>query len=168
VRSSGRLLSRLHDPARDAGRLRSWSTRRSPTKRDRPLDESGAGLVGTFAGVLAFIVFLLFAVQLLFNLYATSAVTAAGLDAARVVAAERVDHADSAAVQAAKNQAEAKARAVLGRYGDKVSFQWVVGEDVVQLHLRVTNPRVFFGRLDSAIGFDTIDRTINVRVEKFR
>lgn len=130
--------------------------------------ERGAGLVGTFAGALAFIVFLLFAVQLLFNLYATSAVTAAGLDAARLVAAERVDHTDPAAVQAARVQAEAKARTVLGRYGNHVSFGWRVGDDVVQLHLRVRNPRVFFGGLDSAIGFDTVDRTIRVRVERYR
>ena len=53
--------------------------------------------MGTFAGVLVFLVFLLFAVQLLFNLYATSAVTAAGLDAARVVAAQQVDHTSAAA-----------------------------------------------------------------------
>ncbi len=128
----------------------------------------GSGLVGTFAGALAFIVFLLFAVQLLFNLYATSAVTAAGLDAARVVAAERVDHSDPTAVEAAKAEAEAKARAVLGRYGDNVSFAWHVDDDFVQVHLRVRNPRVFFGRLDSAIGFDTVDRTIKVRVESYR
>lgn len=130
--------------------------------------ERGAGLVSTFAGVLVFVVFLLFAVQLLFNLYATSAVTAAGLDAARVVAGHQVDHADAAGVQAAQAQAEAKARAVLGRYGDHVSFGWRITADVVQLHVRVRNPRVFFGRLDSAIGFDTVDRTVNVRVERYR
>jgi hypothetical protein len=134
----------------------------------RRVDERGAGLIGTFAGVLAFIVFLLFAVQLLFNLYATSAVTAAGLDAARVVAAQRVDHSNAGSVRAAKGQAESKARSVLGRYGHKVSFTWQVDDDVVRLHLRVTNPRVFFGHLDAAIGFDRIDRTITVRVEKLR
>jgi hypothetical protein len=130
--------------------------------------ERGAGLVGTFAGVLAFIVFLLFAVQLLFNLYATSAVTAAGLDAARVVAAGQVDHSDPVFLQAATVRAEAKARAVLGRYGDHVSFGWQIDNEFVQLHLRVKNPRVFFGRLDRAIGFDTFDRTVKVRVEKNR
>lgn len=140
----------------------------APTLGRQADDERGAGLVSTFAGVLVFIVFLLFAVQLLFNLYATSALTAAGLDAARVVAAERVDHADPAGVQAATARAEAKARSVLGRYGNHVTFGWQIDDDFVRLHLRVTNPRVFFGRLDSAIGFDTVDRTIQVRVEKYR
>ncbi len=140
----------------------------APVTLPRAGDERGAGLVSTFAGVLVFIVFLLFAVQLLFNLYATSAVTAAGLDAARIVAAERVYHSDPAGVQAATADAEVKARAVLGRYGNHVSFGWQVGDEFVRLHLRVTNPRVFFGRLDSAIGFDTVDRTVQVRVEKYR
>ncbi|MDQ6696583.1 MAG: hypothetical protein M3Z46_03895 [Actinomycetota bacterium] len=140
----------------------------APTAHRNGDDERGAGLVGTFAGVLVFIVFLLFAVQLLFNLYATSAVTAAGLDAARVVAAEQIDHRDAAGVEAATAQAEAKARAVLGRYGNHVSFGWRIDNEVVRLHLRVTNPRVFFGRLGSAIGFDTVDRTVQVRVEKYR
>ena len=79
-----------------------------------------------------------------------------------------MDHADPAVLQAATVRAEAKARAVLGRYGDHVSFGWQIDNDFVQLHLRVTNPRVFFGRLDSAIGFDTFDRTVKVRVEKYR
>lgn len=135
---------------------------------ERYRDEGGAGLVGTFAGVVVFIVFLLFAVQLLFNLYATSAVTAAGLDAARVVAGQQVDHSSAAAVQAARQRAEAKARSVLGRYGDRVSFDWSVDGDLVRLRLRVTNPRLLLGGLDRAIGFDTIDRTVKVRVERYR
>lgn len=136
--------------------------------RRRGHDDRGAGLVGTFAGVLVFVVFLLFAVQLLFNLYATSTLTAAGLDAARVVASQRVDHTNAASVQAAQQQAEARARSVLGRYGNKVQFAWTVDGDVVRLHLRARNPRAFFAGLDRAIGFDTVDRTIAVRVERYR
>jgi hypothetical protein len=134
----------------------------------RRRDERGAGLVGTFAAVIVFIVFLLFAVQLLFNLYATSAVTAAGLDAARVVAAQQVDHSSVAAVQAAKEEAETRARSVLGRYGQRVSFGWIIDGESVQLRLHVANPRIFFGALAHNLGFDTIDRTIRVRVERYR
>ena len=38
------------------------------------MDESGTGLVSTMAGALVFLGLLLFAVQLLYNLYATSVV----------------------------------------------------------------------------------------------
>ena len=124
--------------------------------------------MGTFAAVIVFLVFLLFAVQLLFNLYATSAVTAAGLDAARVVAAHQVDHTSATAVQSAEQEAEARARSVLGRYGQQVSFGWIVDGESVQLRLHVTNPRVFFGALAQTLGFDTIDRTVRVRVERYR
>jgi len=130
--------------------------------------ERGAGLVGTFAGVLVFLVFLLFAVQLLFNLYATSAVTAASLDAARIVASQRVDHGSGASVAQAQSEAETRARAVLGRYGDHVSFTWAVDDERVRLRVQVRNPRVFFAGFDQAIGFDTIERTLEVRVEKYR
>lgn len=132
------------------------------------IDQRGAGLVGTFAGVLVFIVFLLFAVQLLFNLYATSAVTAAALDAARVVAAERVDHTNAGSVQEAQQQADARARRILGRYGSRAQLSWTMDDEVVRVHVQVRNPRVFFAGLDRAIGFDSIDRTVAVRIEKYR
>ena len=45
--------------------------------------DRGAGLVSAVAGVVAFLAFLFFAVQLLYNLYATSVVTATAYDAAR-------------------------------------------------------------------------------------
>ena len=40
-------------------------------------NEQGSGLVGAIGGVAVFLVLLSFAVQLLFNAYATSAITAA-------------------------------------------------------------------------------------------
>ena len=48
----------------------------------RARGERGAGLLSTVAGVVVFLVFLLFAVQLLFGLYATSTVNAVANDAA--------------------------------------------------------------------------------------
>src|SRR5687768_13185417 len=100
---------------------------RKPTPRPRSARsaaERGAGLIGTLAGVTVFLALLLFAVQLLFNLYAASAVTAAAYDAARVVAGS--DGGDL-------GRAEAHARQVLGRYADRVTFSWSLDGDTVAL-----------------------------------
>ena len=61
---------------------------------ERPAAAAGTGLISTIAGVTVFLAFLLFAVQLLMNLHATSAVTDAAWDGARHVAGARVDHGD--------------------------------------------------------------------------
>lgn len=136
----------------------------------RRFDDRGAGLVGTLAGVAAFLVLLLFAVQLVFNLYATSTVTSVGYDAARSVASNGVDHDDAGGVGQARADAEARARRQLGRYGEQVSFDWS-GSDgqSVRLRVRATNPRTGYAAfLSRPLGFDTVDRTVTVRVEAFR
>lgn len=137
-------------------------------RRDR--GEAGTGLVGTVAGVAVFLVLLLVAVQLLFNLYATSTVTSVGYDAAREVASNRVDHASAAAVGDAESRVERRARQQLGHYGRRVSFSWA-GTDAgtVRLRIQATHPRVGFGQfIARPLGFDTIDRTIVIRAEQFR
>ncbi len=141
--------------------------RRRGRRRQR---EEGTGLVGTVAGVAVFLVLLLVAVQLLFNLYATSTVTSVGYDAARQVASDRVDHANPGAVGDAEARVERRARQQLGRYGRRVSFSWA-GTDAATVRLRIqaTHPRVGFGQfIARPLGFDTIDRTIVVRAEQFR
>ena len=126
---------------------------------DARTGERGAGLIGTIAGVTVFLAFLLFAVQLLFNLYATSAVTAAAYDAARLVAGgEQPDVA----------RAEDHARQVLGRYADRISFDWTVDDDVVALRVTAENPTFLLPALGGSLGFDEIDRTVRVRVERLR
>ena len=60
--------------------------------RNGATPERGAGLVGTVAGITVILVLLLFATQVLVDLYARSAVTAAAYDAARQVAAARIEH----------------------------------------------------------------------------
>ena len=60
------------------------------------------------AAVVVFLVFLLFAVQILIGLYGRSVVTGAAYDGARSVAGSRVDHDDPGAV------ARAQAGAVAG------------------------------------------------------
>ena len=92
--------------------------------------ERGAGLVGTFAGALAFIVFLLFAVQLLFNLYATSAVTAAGsMPPASSPPSRWITPIRPPSKRPAASRRRRPAR-VLGRYGNHVSFGWQIDDDV--------------------------------------
>lgn len=124
-------------------------------------DERGAGLIGTLAGVTVFLVLLLFAVQVLFNLYAKSVITGAAFDAARMVASEGGDI-------AAVEPAEAHARDVLGRYGRRVEFDWSrsTANDVV-LRVRAENRMFSF----AGVGIDalqTVDRTVRARVECLR
>lgn len=131
-------------------------------------DERGAGLIGLIGGVTVFLGLLLFAVQLLVNLYATEALTTAAYDAARAVASGDVDHEDPSAVVAAEARAEATAARVLGAYGDSVLFDWTVDAASVRLRVQATNPRFVLPVLGGALGFDTVDRTVTVRVESWR
>jgi Flp pilus assembly protein TadG len=134
----------------------------NPGTQDR---DRGAGLLGTAFGILVFLGFLFFAVQLLFNLYATSVVTSATYDAAR-----RVATAGHPATSADMDAAEAAARKELGNYGSRVRFTWDVASDpnVVRLHVDATNPRFLGPTIDALVGFDEISRTVVVRVEEFR
>ena len=134
----------------------------NPDDGDR---DRGAGLLGTSFGILVFLGFLFFAVQLLFNLYATSVVTSATYDAAR-----RVATAGHPATQADTNAAEAAAREELGRYASRVTFTWDLASDptVVKLRVVAANPRFLGPAIDSLVGFDEIRRTVVVRVEEFQ
>ena len=126
--------------------------------------ERGTGLVSSLAGVIAFLGFLFLAVQLLFNLYATSVITADGYDAARQVAsAQEVGGRHESAAQA-----ESDARERLGPYADRVQLDWSGTDgDTVRLRIRADNPRLLgFGA--GPLAFTHIDRTIVVRVERFR
>jgi hypothetical protein len=120
--------------------------------------EDGVGVLGLNLGVLAFLVLVLGATQVCLNLYATSAVTAAAYDAARLAAGADGDVAE----------AEAHARSVLGRFGDDVEFEWEVTDDRVTLHVRAENPSVVLPVVAQAVGFDVVDRTVTVRREAFR
>jgi hypothetical protein len=130
--------------------------------------ERGVGIIASAAGVLVFLVLLLFAAQLIFNLYATSVVNAAGMDAARQVASGEVDHADSQAVDEAMASAEARARSLLGEYGDHVRFTWTVDDERVSLRLQVERTKILPTAVASGVGLDEIDRTVTVRTERFR
>jgi len=131
--------------------------------------DRGAGLIGTIAGVLVFLGFLLFAVQLLVNLYATSAATSAAFDGARLVAGHRTDHGSADAVARARVEAERRMRSELGDLGDQVTFDWS-GSDagVIAVRIQGPAPRFLLPGLGGPLGFDQIDRTARVRIEVTR
>jgi hypothetical protein len=142
------------------------TSRRSGISFDeRHPDERGTGVVGAIGGVTVFFALLLVAVQLLFNLYATTVVTAVAFDAARVVAANDVvtDGDGGRAV------AEASARRLLGRYARRVTFDWRQSDDdTVVLRVSADNPSFVIRAWAGSLGFDHIDRTVRVRVERVR
>jgi hypothetical protein len=125
------------------------------------VDERGGGLIHLWVGFFVFLVMLLFAVQVLFNLYATSVVTSISYDAARRVAGS--DGGPTAIIDA-----EADARRALGRYEGQVTFDWTTSTDEVVLRVRAVNPSVLMPALAGPVAFDRLDRTIRVRVERFR
>ena len=105
---------------------------------------------------------LLFAVQVLFNLYAASVVTAVSYDAARRVAG-------SDGGPGVTDDAEAAARQALGRYADRVDFEWITtGPEEVVLRVQSDNPSLLLPVLAGPVAFDQLDRTIRIRVERFR
>jgi hypothetical protein len=137
----------------------------SATAAENSARDRGAGLLSTSFGVLFFVGFLFFAVQLLFNLYATSVVTSAAYDAARVVATGSVQPATQEQLDAAVDHA----RSALGKYRDRATFDWDLSDpDVVRLHVHAVNPRLLAPPLDQLVGLDVIDRTVVVRVERRR
>lgn len=104
---------------------------------------------------------LLFAVSVLLRLYATSVVSAVAYDAARRVAA-------SAGDRTAVADAEGQARRLLGRYGRAASFEWGESDaDSVVVKVRAAAPQVL-PAISRAAGFDAVERTVRVRVERFR
>ena len=139
-------------------------TNRRLPRRER--GDQGAGLIGTIAGVLVFLGFLLFAVQLLINLYATSTATSAAFDGARLVAGSRTDHASPDAIARAQTEAERRMRDEVGELGDRVTFDWSGSDgDVVAVRIQGSAPRFLLPGLGGPLGFDHIDRTARVRVE---
>lgn len=125
-------------------------------------DERGSGPITAWFGFVVFLSLLLFAVQVLYNLYATSVVTSVAFDAARRVAAAE------AGVTAAMGPAETTARQALGGYGDRVSFEWSLDGDVVALRVQGQNPNFLLPAQAGPLAFGDIDRTVRVRVEQFR
>lgn len=130
--------------------------------------ERGAGVIGTLLGAGVFVALLLFAVQVLVGLYATTVVTAATYDAAKSVAGS-----DAGPTPSAMADAERTAQAQLGAYGDRVRFTWATAHhggrpDVVRLTARAPRPSFLPRALLGAVGPGDIERTVRVRVERVR
>lgn len=132
-------------------------------RRAAPADR-GAGLISTAAGVVVFLMFLLFAVQVLFALYASSTVTAVTNDAALRAAGRNAP--PLAAI-------ESEARESLGRVGDAASFVWSTvdtdgddRDDTVVLEVTATPPRVVPPSIGGAVGLGTVARTARARIEE--
>ena len=123
--------------------------------------ERGNGPISTWIGFVVFLGMLLFTMQALLNLYATSVVTSVAYDAARQVAGS--DGGPSAIAGA-----EDHARRLLGRFGDTVTFDWgrSTADDVV-LRVQGRVPGVMMSA-GSVLAFGEIDRTVRLRVERFR
>jgi len=121
--------------------------------------EAGTAIVGTLVGFLIFMTLLLFSVQFLVRLYATSTLTAAANTAAEQVA-------DSPDPAAAAPQAEAAAREQLGTFGaTHTTFAWLeVDNQQVVLEVHGDSPSF----LPLPAGWRSITRTVTVRTERFR
>lgn len=120
-------------------------------------------MLSTAAGVVVFLVFLLFAVQLLFGLYASSAVNAVANDAA--VLAATADAPPLGVI-------EAQARASLGEVGSGATFTWRADDadrdgtsDTIVLEVVARPPRFVPPSIGGALGLDEIRRTVRVRLE---
>lgn len=126
--------------------------------------EAGAGLIGSTIGVMVFLLLLLLAVQVTFSLYATSTVTAATWDAARIASGSDAGE-DPIAARA---EAEAHLRSVLGRYGDRVTVRWSEDPDDVILSVRAEHPGFLPRALRHPMRLDAVERTVRVRIERVR
>ena len=126
------------------------------------MDERGGEPISMWSGFYVFLLMLLFAVQVLFNLYAASVVTTVSYDAARRVAGSDGGHAYI-------TEAEDQARQALGRYASRVTFDWsATGPEEVVLRVQSQNPSFLLPVMAGPVAFDHLDRTIRVRVERFR
>jgi TadE-like protein len=138
--------------------------RLGPTGRE---PERGAGVIGTAAGFLVFLLLMFAAVQILFNLYATSMVTAAAHDAARDVAGFR----SSADRCAATIEAGADFAERMGGYGDAgyAHLQWICTDpEIISVRVIASHPSILPRRLLGLLSLSELDRTIEVRIEQAR
>ena len=126
--------------------------------------DRGAGLLSTIAGVVVFLVFLLFAVQLLFGLYASSTVNAVANDAATRAASENAPPLDVI---------EDQARASLGEVGAAATFAWSADDtdrdgqaDTIVLEVVANPPRFIPAMVGGVIGLEEVRRTVRVRIEE--
>ncbi|HEX2849575.1 MAG TPA: hypothetical protein VHN98_03445 [Acidimicrobiales bacterium] len=112
--------------------------------------------------MLIFLLLLLLAVQVVYDLYATSVVTAAAWDGARIAAG-----AAAAGDPSGQASAEDHVRDVLGAYGrDRVRMTWGGDTETIALRVQAKNPSFLPPALKRPLGIDSIDRTVRVHIEQ--
>jgi hypothetical protein len=120
--------------------------------------ETGTGVFATAAGMLVFLCFLMFAVELLLGLHAATVVTSVANDTARRAAADGAPP---------RGVLEADLASSLGRMGERAEITWGSEPDVVVLSVAVTPPRFVPASIGGAVGLDRVERTVRVRQEGF-
>ena len=119
--------------------------------------EQGVGLISSVAGVTAFLAFLLFAVQVLVHLFASSFVNAAAFDAARLA---------SGSADISATAAQQHGLSVLGAYASRVSeFAVDIGAERVIVRVRAESPALLPAAFGRVIGTESINRTVTLRRE---
>lgn len=133
-----------------------------------PNGQAGTAVLGSIVGVTAFLLLLLFAVQLVLNLYGTSVVTAVAFDAARL-------RAGGAGEQVSEDEAEQHVRQLLDGYSQDglLQLSWSYPDtdgdgsaDTVALRVAAVHPTDLVAGL--TFPFQEIDRTMSVRMERLR
>ena len=112
-------------------------------------------------GVLISLLALLFTVQFMYDMYATSVITGLGYDAARDVAGFRNEADRSAAV----DRAEGDLREALGGYAGDLNLAWTVNAESVSLTITATHPTIM-PSLFGPLALDEVNETIIVRAEE--
>jgi hypothetical protein len=131
--------------------------------------DDGTSLLTASLALFIFLVFLLFAVQLLVNLYDGSVVTDVAFEGAHRVASNTVDHADPTAVDRARRHAEDEMRRLLGPQGSRATFDWSQSDaDQVACRIQLDPPHFEIAGYGRSLPFNHIDRTARVRVEVLR
>ena len=115
-----------------------------------------------------FLAFLLFSVQLLTSLYATSTVTSVAHDGVREVAATGSISPDPASLEAEAARQEDRMRNLLGGHERHVDFSWSVTTDQVELTVRTDNPSFLLRSLPATLPFSHVERTVVARIERVR
>ena len=121
-------------------------------------------MLGTMAAIFVFLVFLLFAVQLLVGLWGRSVVTAAAYDGARHVAGRQGQR----NIGAAQQEAVDRIHQQLGGIGEHANITWRLSADTVEVRIEADNPRFLSPTIAGPLATDHIDRTVIVRVERDR
>jgi hypothetical protein len=131
--------------------------------------DSGTGLIGSVAGLLATVLFVAFSAQVLLGLYATSLLRATVHDAASRAANE------GAATPASLDRLAGEAEASLGAMGRRTTITLATvdtdgdgGPDVVVADAVAVPPRIVPAWLGGMVGFEEIHAGARVRVERVR